>query len=78
MVFLMTTTFGKLSLRSLRRSVHVLPLVRMVLVMLQVHLVVNGVPDTKDSNNESDKRLARGVLSVEPPSLDSTNCGLGR
>lgn len=41
-------------------------------------LVVNGVSETKDSNNEGNQGLARGVLSVEPPSFDTANCGLGR
>jgi len=46
-------------------------------VVLQVHLVVNGVAKTKDAENGPDKRSTAGVLAVEEAGLDTSAGGGG-
>lgn len=49
-------------------------LMGVVLVMLQVHLVVDGVPKSEDGQHGDDDRRRRGVLAVEVTRLDAAPC----
>jgi len=53
-------------------------LMGVILVMLQVHLVVNGVPKSEDGQHGDDDGRRRGVLAVKVARLDATRGRLGR
>jgi len=50
----------------------------MVLVVLQVHLVIEGVPKSENGQHGDDNGRRRGVLAVEVVRLDSTASGCRR
>jgi len=52
--------------------------VGVVLVVFQVHMVVEGIPKSEDGQHAYDNGRGGGVLAIEVARLETTNSGLGR